>query len=200
MKIELISSEGFKNFYDEFNKLYKIEKPHWVKEKEIAAAFGDRSENAEYLSAKEMLRNIDKRLRYLDKIIKYSKVVDIENIPHDKINFGTKVELQNLETDEIKSYTILGIYESDPSKNIISNKSPLGRLLLGKNEADEITLSINGTIYTDDNIKEYLAMRNLMETIRDTGEITKGPKPFSLKDSGNFANGLNQILQKAINR
>lgn len=63
-------------------------------------------------------------------------------------------------------------------------------------QKDAYALDHRGTIYTDDNIKEYLAIRNLMETIRDTGEITKGPKPFTAKDSSNFANGLNEILQK----
>jgi transcription elongation GreA/GreB family factor len=64
---DLISEHGYKKYLEEFNQLVRVEKPHWVKEKEIAAAFGDRSENAEYLSAKEMLRNIDKRLRFFRK-------------------------------------------------------------------------------------------------------------------------------------
>lgn len=53
MKKELITQVGFRSFLDEFNKLLKIEKPYWVKQKEIAAQFGDRSENAEYISAKD---------------------------------------------------------------------------------------------------------------------------------------------------
>jgi len=52
-----------------------------------------------------------------------------------------------------------------------------------------------GEIYTPDNIKHYLAMRNLMECIRDSGEITKGPKPFTSKDASRFANALNNVLQ-----
>ena len=82
MQKNLISHQGYQKYLDEFNNLLKVEKPHWVKEKEIAAAFGDRSENAEYLSAKEMLRNIDKRLRFLQKIIDHSQVVEIDKIPH----------------------------------------------------------------------------------------------------------------------
>jgi uncharacterized protein YaiI (UPF0178 family) len=52
-----------------------------------------------------------------------------------------------------------------------------------------------GETYTSDNIKHYLAMRNLMESIRESGEMTKGPKPFSTKDAENFANSLNKFLQ-----
>jgi len=53
-----------------------------------------------------------------------------------------------------------------------------------------------GELYTEDNIKQYLAMRNLMQEIRDSGEITKGPAPFSSKDAESFANQLNKFLQK----
>lgn len=147
MKKELITEQGFKKFVDEFNNLVKIEKPHWVKEKEIAAAFGDRSENAEYISAKEMLRNIDKRLRFLDKIINNSEVVNIDNIVHSRVNFGSEILLEDLDTLDKKSFTIVGTFETNPSQNKISNISPLGKALLGKEIGDEVELIINKTKY-----------------------------------------------------
>jgi transcription elongation factor GreA len=147
MQKNLISHQGYQKYLDEFNNLLKVEKPHWVKEKEIAAAFGDRSENAEYLSAKEMLRNIDKRLRFLQKIIDHSQVVQTDMIPHTKANFGSKVTVLDLDTDEEKEFIILGTHESNPSKNIISNISPLGRALLGKGAGDEAQLRINGQTF-----------------------------------------------------
>lgn len=55
-----------------------------------------------------------------------------------------------------------------------------------------------GELYTSENIKQYLAMRNLMQEIRDSGEVTKGPAPFSSKDSQKFANSLNAFLQKYL--
>ncbi len=147
MQKELISEHGFKKFVNEFNHLLKVEKPHWVKEKEIAAAFGDRSENAEYISAKEMIRNIDKRLRFLDKIINNSTVVETQKLSHKKVNFGSKVHLIDCETQEEKEFTILGTFESNPSANIISNKSPLGKVILGKSVGDEFEFFINGKCY-----------------------------------------------------
>ena len=57
-----------------------------------------------------------------------------------------------------------------------------------------------GELYSVDNIKQYLAMRNLMESIRESGEITKGPKPFSQKDAELFANQLNAFLSKKGNK
>jgi len=56
-----------------------------------------------------------------------------------------------------------------------------------------------GELYTIDNIKNYLAMRDLMQSIRDSGEVTKGPKPFGQTDSQNFANQFNKFLQKNFN-
>ena len=147
MAKELITTFGYKKFVDEFNHLLKKEKPYWVKEKEIAAQFGDRSENAEYISAKEQIRNIDKRLRFLDRIIHNSEVIDTLELPHDRVNFGSKVTLIDLETQEEKTYIIVGTYETNPSKNFISNKSPLGRVLLGKKLTNEFEFEINGNLF-----------------------------------------------------
>ncbi|AXH12542.1 GreA/GreB family elongation factor [Halarcobacter bivalviorum] len=140
---ELITEYGYQKFIKEFNNLLRVEKPYWVKEKEIAAQFGDRSENAEYISAKEMIRNIDKRLRFLDKIIKNSDVIDIDKIPHNKVNFGSCVKLLDLESEEEKTFCIVGTYETNPNENLISNKSPLGKALLGKELNEEFEFNIN---------------------------------------------------------
>ena len=147
MQKELISEQGFQAFVQEFNQLLNVEKPHWVKEKEIAAAFGDRSENAEYLAAKEMLRNLDKRLRFLKKIIDSSTVVQPQTLSHDKVNFGSKVTLFDMQSGEEKHYIILGTHETNPSLNIISNKSPLGKALLTRHVGDEVELHIQGEIF-----------------------------------------------------
>ena len=147
MQKELISELGFQQFVKEFKQLAEVEKPHWTKEKEIAAAFGDRSENAEYISAKEMLRNIDKRLRFLEKIINNSEVIALNQLDYNKVTFGACVELLDLNTQEIKAYCILGTYETNPAENIISNKSPLGQQLLGKEVGECIELSLNNELF-----------------------------------------------------
>lgn len=153
MENSLITEYGYQNFVKEFKNLAQVEKPYWVKEKEIAAQHGDRSENAEYISAKEQIRNIDKRLRFLEKIINNTTVVETTKIPHEKINFGSKVILEDLETSEQKEYVIVGTYETNPSKNMISNISPLGRVLLGKKEGDEFEFKINDKIFEYEVIK-----------------------------------------------
>ncbi len=143
MNKELITEFGYKKIVKEFKNLLEVEKPYWVKEKEIAAQHGDRSENAEYISAKEMLRNIDKRLRFLEKIINNSTVIDTTKIPHNKVNFGSEVTLLDLKTDFQKKYIIVGTFETNPNENKISNKSPLGMTLLGKELNEDFEFSIN---------------------------------------------------------
>ena len=148
MQKDLITKHGYEKIVKEFKALLK-EKSFWVKEKEIAAQLGDRSENAEYIAAKEQIRNCDKRLRFLDKIINNSEVIDISLIPHIKVNFGSEVLVEDLDTNEEKTFIILGTHETNPNENKISNKSPLGRALLNKALNEEFEFSIN------DNFFEY---------------------------------------------
>jgi len=157
VKNELITEFGYKKILKEFKNLLEVEKPHWVKEKEIAAQHGDRSENAEYISAKEMIRNIDKRLRFLDKIINNSDVIDTSKIPHKKVNFGSEVKVLDLDKDEEKTFIIVGTFETNPNENKISNKSPLGRVLLGKEVNEEFEFTINNEVFEYEilSVKEY---------------------------------------------
>jgi transcription elongation factor GreA len=146
MQKDLITKNGYEKIVEEFRALLK-EKSYWVKEKEIAAQLGDRSENAEYIAAKEQIRNADKRLRFLDRIINNSEVVDISLIPHNKVNFGSKIVVEDLDKEELKTFIILGTHETNPSENKISNKSPLGRAFLGKNINQEFEFEINDNFY-----------------------------------------------------
>lgn len=158
MQKDLITKNGYEKIIKEFKNLLK-EKVYWVKEKEIAAQLGDRSENAEYIAAKEQIRNADKRLRFLDKIINSSDVIDISQIPHNKkVNFGSEVLVKNLDNNELKTYIILGTHETNPNENKISNKSPLGRVLLAKQIDEEFEFRINDTFYEYQiiSIKEYI--------------------------------------------
>ncbi len=80
----------------------------------------------------------------------------------------------------------------EPSDLVITADIPLADRSITKNAH---AIDHRGETYTKDNIKHYLAIRNLMETIRESGEMTRGPKPFSVKNAQNFANSLNNFLQ-----
>ena len=79
---------------------------------------------------------------------------------------------------------------------VITADIPLADKSISKNAH---AIDHRGEIYTKDNIKQYLAIRNLMESIRESGEITQGPKPFTNKNAEYFANSLNKILQSHLN-
>jgi len=147
MQKDLISEKGFLNFIKEFKDLSEVQKPYWVNEKRVAAEHGDRSENAEYIASKEMIRNLDKRLRYLDKIINNSQVVVTKDLSHQKVNFSSEVMVLDLDTKQEKTFIILGTQESNPTLNIISNKSPLGKVLLGKSIGEEFEFLINSNLF-----------------------------------------------------
>jgi len=147
MQKDLISEKGFLNFIKEFKDLSEVQKHYWVNEKRVAAEHGDRSENAEYIASKEMLRNLDKRLRFLDKIINNSQVVVTKELSHQKVNFSSEVLVLDLDTKQEKTFIILGTQESNPTLNIISNKSPLGKVLLGKSIGDEFEFLINSNLF-----------------------------------------------------
>lgn len=144
--IEPMSLEGYDLLVEEFKYLLEEEKPKVAHEKLVAAAQGDRSENADYHAAKEKLRFIDKRLFYLNKMIQNSKIIDPSVHEHKKVSFGSSVVLVNIDTDEEETYTLCGVLESEPEHGLISIHSPLARAVLGKEEGDEFKIALpNGT-------------------------------------------------------
>jgi len=140
--IEPMSLEGYDLLVKEFKYLLEDEKPKVAEEKLIAAALGDRSENADYQAAKEKLRFIDKRLFYLNKMIQNSKIIDPSLHDHLQVSFGSTVSLINLDTDEEEVYTLCGVLESEPENGLISIHSPLAKTLLGKKIGDQFKIKL----------------------------------------------------------
>jgi len=137
-----MSIEGYDALVEEFKYLLEVEKPKTAQEKLVAAALGDRSENADYQAAKEKLRFIDKRLFYLNKMIQNAKVIDASLHTHERVSFGSSVALVDLDTDEEKTFTICGVLESEPENGLISVHSPLARAMLGRSVGDEFKIQL----------------------------------------------------------
>jgi len=134
--------EGYDLLVEEFKFLLEIEKPKTAEEKLIAAAQGDRSENADYHAAKEKLRFIDKRLFYLNSMIQKSQIIDPSSFVHSKVGFGSSVKLLNIQTDEEETYVICGTLESEPEYGLITIHSPLARAMVGKQISDEFIIKL----------------------------------------------------------
>ncbi len=137
-----MSIEGYDLLVEEFKYLLEEEKPKVAHEKLVAAAQGDRSENADYHAAKEKLRFIDKRLFYLNRMIQNSQIIDPSLHEHKKVSFGSSVKVVNMDTDEEEYYTLCGVLESEPENGLISIHSPLAKAMIGKSEGDEFKVQL----------------------------------------------------------
>mgnify|MGYP000971052168 FL=1 len=115
-------------------------------------------------------------------------------IANKKINIGASNYIKYIIVDTKQDEADDKIVEMlEASDLVITADIPLADRTIEKNAH---AIDHRGAIYTKDNIKEYLAIRNLMQEIRDSGETTKGPAPFSQKDAQQFANSFNAFLQK----
>jgi transcription elongation factor GreA len=140
MKKMPITPEGFQKLKDELERLTKVERPANIKAIAEARAHGDLSENAEYHAAKERQSFIAGRMHELQARLAQSQVIDPSTISQDKIAFGATVKLLDVETEEEKTYILVGPDESDIKKGKISIQSPIGKSLIGKALGDEVTV------------------------------------------------------------
>ncbi|MBL7032199.1 MAG: transcription elongation factor GreB [Nitrospira sp.] len=140
-----ITPEGQKTLSKELTYLWKTKRPKVVQAVAEAAAMGDRSENAEYIYGKKLLRQIDSRMRFLQNRLNELTAVDRKPADTSKVFFGAWVELED-EDGNTFEYRIVGPDEIDPEKNYISIDSPMAKALLGKREDDEVEVrKPNGT-------------------------------------------------------
>lgn len=134
----LISAEGLKKLIEEYDYLWKVERPKVVRGVADAAAEGDRSENAEYIYGKKRLREIDNRLKHLSSRLKVLKVAAAVQNPA-RVVFGCWVTYEE-ESGEKRCYQLVGPEETDVSTGRISIDSPVGRALLNRNVDDEVAV------------------------------------------------------------
>ena len=133
-----MTPEGYKILEDELRNLKQVERPKIVQAISEARALGDLSENAEYHYAKDKQGLVEGRIKELEAKLSQAEVIDAKKLTGDNIRFGVTVTLYDLDTDEEKTYKIVGIDEADISKGLISIQSPLSRILIGKKKGDEV--------------------------------------------------------------
>ena len=142
MADRFITPEGLARIRAEYDELFGIERPKIVETVSWAASLGDRSENADYIYGKRRLREIDRRLGYLAKVMKQSKVVDPATQPtRDQVRFGATVELTD-EDDQRRTVTIVGDDEANASAGRIGWNAPIARSLIGARVGDERTVRL----------------------------------------------------------
>jgi len=132
-----ITPIGQRRLADELKELWKVKRPEVTRKVAEAAALGDRSENAEYIYGKKMLREIDARIRFLSK--RLDELVVVDRIPPDRsrVFFGAWVTIED-EAGNERRYRIVGADEFDRVDGYISVDSPMARALLKKRRDDEV--------------------------------------------------------------
>ena len=139
LKKRPITRAGFQLLAQEHDHLLLQERPKVLQGIQFAAAEGDRSENAEYIYGRKKLRELDKRLRYLGKLLKDIVLVDPEKLESTKVCFGSTVTVVDEEGVE-RTYTLVGEGESDLIHHGISYLSPMAKALMGKKEGDLVVV------------------------------------------------------------
>ena len=135
-KPRFITPDGFARIRAEYDELFGIERPKVVEIVSWAASLGDRSENADYIYGKKRLREIDRRLAHLARIMKAAKVVDPKTQSTDQVRFGAIVEIAD-ENDQRRTIVLVGDDETDASAGRIGWSAPLARALIGAKIGDE---------------------------------------------------------------
>ncbi|WP_395624069.1 transcription elongation factor GreB [Sphingomonas daechungensis] len=137
-----ITADGFAKLRAEYEELFSNERPKLVETISWAAANGDRSENGDYIYGRKKLREIDRRLGFLARVMKAAKIVDpAAQGSRDQIRFGATIELAD-EQDLRRTLTIVGDDEADASAGRIGWSAPLARALVGARVGDERTVRL----------------------------------------------------------
>lgn len=131
-----ITKEGYDRLNSEIEELEHDVLPVIVNEVSAARGNGDLSENAEYHAAKDKQRAVMKKIGYLKDFKVNAQVIDCSNIDNDFVKFGSYVEVIDLDSGVKKKIRIVGDYEADINKGLVSMVAPLGKFLLGKKIGD----------------------------------------------------------------
>ena len=141
MEKEPITSQGLESLKKELGELKNTKRPKVIEAIAEARAHGDLKENAEYHAAREEQAKIESRIIEINDLIARANVIDVTKIKKgNNVIFGSTVNLVDLESNEKKTYKIVGKDEADIKKNFIYFKSPFGRALIGKNKKDLVSV------------------------------------------------------------
>jgi len=136
-----ITKKGYEALQVQLDQLIKEERPRVIRDIAEARSHGDLKENAEYEAAKNKQSFVEGKIQMLQGKLAELEIIDPSKGPQDKIVFGATVELQDVETDEKRCYTLVGQEESDLKERKISVQSPVGRALIGHRVGEEVVIT-----------------------------------------------------------
>lgn len=140
----IVSSESFEARKKEYELLITVKIPKNKEDIAEARAHGDLRENSEYKMARQEQDIMLSRKAELEIDINRSRVTDFSDAPTDSIGVGSVVELEQASTSQTNKFSILGAWDSDPERNIVSYKTPLAKALIGKRVGDSVEIEVDG--------------------------------------------------------
>ncbi|MEH6417191.1 transcription elongation factor GreA [Pseudomonas sp. CGJS7] len=142
-----ITAKGALRLRAELEELKSVKRPAVINAIAEARAHGDLKENAEYHAAREQQGFIEGRIKQLEAELSHAEIIDISKLnAGSKVVFGATVELADVDTDEGKTYQIVGDLEADIKQGLIAISSPVARALIGKNEGDSVEIQAPGGV------------------------------------------------------
>jgi len=132
----------FDKLSKELEHLKTVERGEIAHVIDVARELGDLKENAEYHAAKDKQGLMEARILDLTDLVGRAQVIDPSALSHERVSFGTTVELIDQDDDSEVTYTLVGSQESNPDNGLISIGSPMARALLGKEEGDEVVIAL----------------------------------------------------------
>ena len=140
-----ITAKGAQRLRAELEELKSVKRPAVIEAIAEARAHGDLKENAEYHAAREQQGFIEGRINELEAVLSTAEIIDIARLNAGKrIVFGATVQLADADTDEERTYQIVGDLEADIKQGLIAISSPVARALIGKHEGDAIAIEAPG--------------------------------------------------------
>jgi len=128
----ILTPEGLMNLEKELEYLRTIKRREVADRIKQAIEFGDITDNSEYEDAKNEQAFVEGRIATLEKMLRNARLIEGPDGDHDEVAVGSRVILKDLDLGDVEEYTIVGSAEANPSKQRISNESPVGRAVLGK--------------------------------------------------------------------
>lgn len=139
-----ITAEGKAEKEARLKYLKNEKRPEVLEKLKIARDFGDLSENSEYDAAKKEQSIVETEIATIEETLRKATIIENNSLNKDTIGVGNSVTVYDMDFEEEDTYKIVGVIESDPDKNLVSNESPIGSSLMGKKVGDIVSITTPG--------------------------------------------------------
>lgn len=141
-----ITAEGKAEKEERLRYLKNEKRPEVLEKLKIARDFGDLSENSEYDAAKKEQSIVETEIASIEETLRKAKIIDSNDVAKDVVGVGNTVTVYDMDFAEEVTYKIVGVIESDPDRNLVSNESPIGSSLMGRKVGDIVSITTPGGV------------------------------------------------------